>query len=138
MWVLMNDAFFSVVQHREEKDVLVVRARVREDLIAAFSVEADSIIESTDSDYRFRIFVTRRELKKALSTYIDDYLDYDNFKGSIHPKDKLRYSVYMSVWAVLLKWQEKIYGKQEMNWIDQYYQEKEERYEDDDLDSPYY
>jgi len=117
MWVFMNDAFFSAVSHVSEPDVFVVRGRIKGDLERAFEVPEDEVIELPDSDYKFRIFVTRTQLKSALLDYIDGHLDYVNFKGSIPKRDGLRYRVYTEVWTVLWNLQNRLYGHQGGWWV---------------------
>ena len=110
MWVFMNDSFFSAVEHRNDSDLVVVRSRIEGDLETAFQCDAKDVEVSDESDYRFRITITKDELKAALNTYVDNYLDYCNFKGSIDKSDKQRYNAYTEVWYKMLNWQEKLYG----------------------------
>lgn len=110
MWVFMNDAMFSAVEDENDSNSVVVRARLEDDLKTAFGPRV-VVIESEDSDYRFRIFTTKDHLKLALTTYVDSCLNYPNFKGSIDPKDKVRYEAYTGVWTVLYRLQERLYPR---------------------------
>jgi len=114
MWVFMNDAFFSAVEHNKNPDWVMVRARMAGDLERAFQVDESEVLETTDSDYRFRISITKHELNAAIASYVLNYLDYDNFKGSIDPADKARYRAYTGVWSEMLEYQEKEYGMSDM------------------------
>lgn len=107
MWIVKNDAFLSVVKDRHNENQYAVRARVREDLVNAFPDFVDFIIESDDSDYRFRIFVTKDELKDMLSDSVDS-IDYDNFKSSV--LEKWRYNAYTAIWGIMYRVQEDRYG----------------------------
>ena len=64
MWICLNDAFISAVQHRDKPNHLMVRARRREHLAAVFP-EAE-IIETPTADYRWRVVVTKNAFKKGL------------------------------------------------------------------------
>ena len=115
MWVFMHDAMFSAVEDRSDPKLVVVRARFRGDLEAAFG-RGTNVIESEDGDYRFRIFTDKETLKRALSSYVDGCLNYDNFKNSIPNREKWRHDVYTKVWGVLYNLQEKLYPRKYDNW----------------------
>lgn len=106
MWIVMNDSYISAVQDRTNKMNLVVRARVREDLENAFPGLAKQIIESTDSDYRFRLFMTKQFLCGVMNTKIMN-IDYDNFKNSV--KQNWRHDAYLAIWSVMYRVQKTLY-----------------------------
>jgi hypothetical protein len=106
MWIVMNDSYISAVQDRNNKMNLVVRARVREDLENAFPSLKQDIIESTDSDYRFRLFMTKQFLCGVMNTKIMN-IDYDNFKNSV--KQSWRHDAYLAIWSVMYKVQQNLY-----------------------------
>jgi hypothetical protein len=107
MWVVMNDSYISAVQDRTNKMNLVVRARVREDLENTFPTLKEQIIESTDSDYRFRLFVTKQFFCGVMNTKIMD-IDYDNFKNSV--KQNWRHTAYFAIWTIMYNVQKKLYN----------------------------
>jgi len=106
MWIVMNDSYISAVQDRTNKMNLVVRARVREDLENAFPSLKQDIIESTDSDYRFRLFMTKQFLCGVMNTKIMN-IDYDNFKNSV--KQNWRHDAYLAIWSIMYKVQQNLY-----------------------------
>jgi len=106
MWIVMNDSYISAVQDRNNKMNLVVRARVREDLENAFPSLKQDIIESTDSDYRFRLFMTKQFLCGVMNTKIMN-IDYDNFKNSV--KQNWRHDAYLAIWSIMYKVQQNLY-----------------------------
>lgn len=112
MWVFLNNAFFSIVQDRKDPEVVVIRARIKGDLEKAFGVSPESVKETDDSDYRFRIFATKADVAHAMHQHVLN-IDYTNFKDSIHPKDKNRKKHYSEVWAVMFRWQDRLYPS---NW----------------------
>ena len=107
MWVFANNSFISIVEHYDQikyKDVMVVRARRENDLDILFL--SHKILETSDSDYRFRVFVPRYEVKGVVASLIDD-IDYDNFKNSIPDEEHERHSAYLRVWFEMQKFQQK-------------------------------
>lgn len=103
MWIVMNNAFISIVQSTENKDEVVVRARVKEDLANVWPTLQTSIIETDDSDYRFRLFLNKEYVAETIKDSIMD-IDYPNFKNSV--KQKWRYHAYTDIWAIMHKVQE--------------------------------
>jgi hypothetical protein len=108
MWVFLNNAFFSAVADRNDKTRLVVRARMGGDLERTFPEYADKVIESGDSDYRFRIFISRNDFATVMFNQSLD-IQYDNFKNSIPQEEDSRYRAYTGVWSVMNKFQEQKY-----------------------------
>ena len=60
MWIVLNNSFVSVVQHREDPALVLVRGRFRGDVDRFLNAKRE--IETPGADYRFRATVTRREL----------------------------------------------------------------------------
>ena len=52
-WLCFNDAFLSVVNHRDDKDLLVVRVRRREHLVNVFGKDTQ-ITVTPERDYKYR------------------------------------------------------------------------------------
>jgi hypothetical protein len=102
MWIFLNDAFLSVVAHRDEPDHLHVRARIAGDLERTFpGVEVQ---ETPDGDYRFRADVPRDEVVRVVAERLEA-IDYPNFKGSTAPAEHARHDAYMEVWKTMMAWQ---------------------------------
>ena len=110
----MNDAFFSVVKDRNIEEDVVVRARVKGDLEKVFG-EQHKVIESSDSDYRFRMFLNQEYVSKVVAERLSN-IDYPNFKNSINKKDTARKSHYTRVWGVMCDWQDSLYQKTNDLW----------------------
>ena len=106
MWVMLNDAMFSIVENREDKTQVVVRARRGGDLEKVFTSYKDKVIESDDSDYRFRIFADRNYVAEKMSEQVGR-IDYDNFKNSV--SDKLLKKAYNKCWSALYEVQQELY-----------------------------
>ena len=104
MWVCLNNAFISVVKDDLSEDYKV-RARIREDLESLF--DEDRILESTKTDYRFRVYATKEEVAKLMLDAVDN-IDYTNFKDSV--KEKWRHDAYLDIWQVMYREQTDRYG----------------------------
>lgn len=109
MWIYTRFGFYSIVAIKGSDDRLAIRSRSKEDLInlierfelldAGESFLTSGIIETTNSDYRFRIFVSRAVLKKLMAGIAED-IDYPNFKNEVEAKQGLkRYLIYEMIWS---------------------------------------
>ena len=96
MWVFTKTGFISIVQHREQVDLMIVRARCAAHLQSLFP--GTEVLETKNADYRFRAFVHRDVVRDALTAVIDA-LDYSNFKDSI--ADAQYHDAAMRVWEVM-------------------------------------
>lgn len=106
MWIVMNDSFISVVKDRHMRDGVVARARVREDLERLFPTHVADVIETEDSDYRFRLFLMKEHVADVIRDRILD-IEYDNFKNSV--KEGWRKTAYTRIWGVMYDVQEQFY-----------------------------
>jgi hypothetical protein len=98
MWLCLREGFLSVVANKDydpkvDTSELIVRARVKEHISNYFPKV--KILEWKGTDYRFRAFISKDELKSVLATYVDE-LYYTNFKDSV--KDDKLHDFYLSVW----------------------------------------
>jgi len=96
MWIFLNNAFISMVEHREQPDSLMIRARSEGDIERLFN-DAE-VTETPTADYRFRATVTKQEAAAAISSKVQS-IDYDNFKNSVDEND--RHDAYLGVWSVM-------------------------------------
>ena len=102
MWIMLNNAFLSIVENRNNKDELLVRARIEGDIERVFP-EADSF-QDEQADYKYRAYVLRKEVEKMIALKVSE-INYGNFKGSISPKDRSRHDAYLRVWSEMYKTQ---------------------------------
>ncbi|HET7708953.1 MAG TPA: hypothetical protein VFK50_05385 [Sphingomicrobium sp.] len=100
MWVYLNDAFVSAVEHKDDHQLLVVRARVEGDLERFFRGMNINVQRHEDRDYLFRTIVTKQTFARQLSAFAEA-IDYPNFKGSIASSDHDRHDAYLRVWSVM-------------------------------------
>ena len=106
MWLVTDRGFYSVVDKGDREGYLCVRGRVREDIDALFELDslagyADDVIETHDSDYRYRVYV-RREDWVAAAADLAGRIDYDNFKNRVRRSQGAdRAHRYGEVWGTL-------------------------------------
>jgi hypothetical protein len=100
MWIFTNDAFVSIVQVRDDPDVLMVRGRFAGDCARFLGLPKSSESVTPAADYRFRIVAGRREVEAAMLRACRR-IDYPNFKDSV--RAKWRASALMRVWAVMFQ-----------------------------------
>lgn len=105
MWICLPNAFMSIVQDKNDSNRLVARARASSHLYSVFGSKAN-VIETTDSDYRYRVFLTREEMAMVLSDLLLD-VDYDNFKAKTGTVDPDLAEMYGKWWYDHYKLQEK-------------------------------
>ena len=97
MWVMMSDAFLSIVWgDRCAEDELLVRARRPGDIDRVFPNAV--VFQTTDTDYRYRAVVDRALVAGAMAREVMA-VDYDNFKGSV--KDKVYHDALLRTWGTM-------------------------------------
>ena len=114
MWIVMNDSYVSIVQDRTNDSGVVVRARVREDLGNLFPEHVNDVIETDNSDYRFRLFLDKEFVAQVVRYRVLD-IDYPNFKDSV--KESWRKSAYTRIWQVMYEVQDRFTPS---NWFKSY------------------
>lgn len=80
---------------------------MRSDLVRlkAYLPEMSEIIESHDSDYRYRAVAPRQAVSQAMAKLAAD-IDYDNFKNEVAQRQGYtRAAVYGHVWGELYRLQ---------------------------------
>lgn len=100
MWITLNNAFVSVVAHREKRDILLVRARFEGDLQRLFPAFADRVHRTPSADYLFRVEVPRQAVASVMAEQIVG-IQYPNFKNSV--REHWRHEVYSDVWSVMYR-----------------------------------
>lgn len=99
MWLFTSKGFLSVVNHREDSEVFIVRARQYNHL--AEYVSTKHIWEDPNADYRYRALITYDELVALMMAAVND-LTYDNFKNSIPAHDHRYKAAASRVWSEML------------------------------------
>lgn len=101
MWVLLNDAFLSIVDKGDPSgETLLVRARRAGDIEKVFP--GAEVVANAGTDYAFRAWIDRSLVAERIAERIRG-IAYGNFKSSV--KEAVRHDVYMDVWGDLLRLQ---------------------------------
>jgi len=85
MWLIINEAFLSIVKHRDKEHTYIVRARQESHITDNFS--EDKLYVLPKADYPYRADVTTEELTDFLTKYVIERLTYPNFKGSLRTQE---------------------------------------------------
>lgn len=104
MWLVTTRGFYSVVEHRDDEDKLLVRGRVKADLERLEDLLPGirrRIIKDVQADYAWRAVVDRTEWQEVVYRLTLE-LDYPNFKDAVAARQGYRRaSIYMRVWSAL-------------------------------------
>jgi hypothetical protein len=95
MWIFLNDAYLSIVEHRDDPDRLIVRARVAGDIERVFPAVGNAEVDPR-ADYRYRVTLRRSEVADAIRAAVIS-IDYPNFKDSVESHE--RHRAYAGVWS---------------------------------------
>ena len=98
MWLMTTRGFYSVVEHRDDADRLLVRARCQADIAALSDLVAGEPVRLDDADYAWRVETTRDEWKAAMQVLVGE-ITYPNFKSAI--MDDAHVHAYHQVWGVM-------------------------------------
>jgi hypothetical protein len=96
MWMFTQSGFFSIVAHRDDPDILIVKARVKGD-IEAYWPQA-KVFETPEADYLYRAYMSKDVVAERVGKIVAN-VDYDSYKG--HITDKRRGSWYLAVWNAM-------------------------------------
>ena len=99
-WIFLNDSMFSIVENRNDKTGLVVRARIKGDLGKVFDGEEIESADHTNYDYRFRMFLSKTYVAEVMRLEMLG-INYDNFKNSVDKRDTERHKKYVQVHGVM-------------------------------------
>ncbi len=102
MFCTTSDAFLSVVKHRDDKDLLVVRARRQDHLTNVFGKDAH-ITVTPERDYKYRVIAERNKLAQIVAARIAQ-IDYRNFKDSVEPENL--HELYGRFWSLHYQFQQ--------------------------------
>lgn len=109
MWIFCEQGFFSAVEHREQRDHVLIRARFEGDLerlitryLPEQKDELIAIIQYTEyADYAYRVKLSKSVFAE-ITKQIAENINYDNFKNHVHEgHNSKRDRAYMDCWAAL-------------------------------------
>jgi hypothetical protein len=97
---MLNTAFISAVEDRNDKRLLLVRARRKGDIGRVFGKRAIGVKSDIMADYPYRTWVSKKLFKRVLAESVDR-IDYGNFKSSV--KDRALHDAYLDVWSAMMR-----------------------------------
>lgn len=97
MWIMLNDAFFSIVEKDCPADHLLVRARRPGDIQKVFGRTVE-VKRETETDYLFRAVIPFTEIGRVMIHELRR-IDYPNFKDSV--SDSALHDAYLRVWTAM-------------------------------------
>ena len=100
MWIQFNNSFLSIVENRDNKLELLVRARVKGDIEKIFPDA--NVFEDDSADYKYRAFISKAKVSAKMMFKMTN-INYDNFKNSVMESE--RKNAYNNVWIELRKLQ---------------------------------
>lgn len=106
MWLFSKNGFFSIVEHKDDHNLLLVRSRVKGDIDGCWPVKEK---EGLGSDYRFRAPIRRSDVADRISQIVQD-INYPDFKASV--EDERRLSWYFQVWDVMARMQDQLQAEE--------------------------
>lgn len=96
MWLMLSDAFLSIVSKDCKPDELLVRARRKGDIQKVFPQA--KVVRMPHADYLFRAVVKREAVMHALSVEVAG-IRYPNFKDAV--ADGPLHNAYLRVWSAM-------------------------------------
>ena len=106
MWIVTKIGFFSLTNHRDQPTNMMVRGRVRTDMerlvnLLPKSAMSSGIIETDDSDYRYRVIADRDAVGELVGRLAAN-MDYIGFKDTIaEVSGHTRADIYFNLWEDL-------------------------------------
>lgn len=97
MWIMLNDAFLSIVSKDCPPDHLLVRARRPGDIEKVFGRRI-KVTRETHTDYLYRAAIPCAEIESALAGEVRRIV-YGNFKDSV--QDDELHDAYLRVWGAM-------------------------------------
>lgn len=100
MWIFTNRGMLSVVSERPDAAMLLVRARAKGHIEAAFPDA--KVTRTVHRDYRYRARVPRKTVARVIAAQIAA-IDYPNFKDSV--RDDAYHDACAGAWGVMFRYQ---------------------------------
>ena len=99
MWIGHLEGWLSIVKHRVEPGMLLVRAR---DAYHIAHLWPHVYVEHTPTaDYQYRAMISADEVADVVADQLTN-IQYDNFKG--HVADKRLKNAFSQIWVTMLRW----------------------------------
>lgn len=113
MWLCLNNGFLSIVEDKNNKEYLMVRARDRDSITNVFGNHL-VVTETPNNDYRYRVSLLKSVVSKVIAEKITE-IDYSNFKNSV--EDPELSLAYLDFWQTMYLYQHSVVRKREPRFI---------------------
>jgi hypothetical protein len=101
MWIFTEAGFVSAVQHQDNADYLMVRARDHQSLESLATMISVEIKSTPVADYPYRLVASKEDFKSWMNDNID-FLGYSNFKNQVAITRGKEYAYALgSVWSTM-------------------------------------
>jgi hypothetical protein len=111
MWIFSIKGFFSVVEHEDSPQQVVIRSRLAKDIQAikhlfeSLRLRTGSILINHRSDYRYRFTANRSDWIAVMIRLMID-LHYPNFKDAVYDTEsgemrERRHDAYLKIWSIM-------------------------------------
>lgn len=101
MWLFTEHGFISAVTHRDDSNLMMVRARDKKSLDKLVEISGCLPETTLDADYPHRIVVSKKHLKEFMSNTIEEAM-YDNFKTQVGKTRGYKFAMPLhDVWEVM-------------------------------------
>lgn len=111
MWIVTTSGFMSIVEHRDDRNLVLVRGRVRADLEPLAHELGGHVASTPDADYPYRLIAPKRDVAAAISRMVLA-IDYPNFKDEVGRRQgRAREHAYHEIWASLRRSLEPLDGQ---------------------------
>src|SRR5512143_2165047 len=97
MWMFTTKGFFSIVQHKDDPDCLLVRARVKGDIKQHWPYA--KIQKTEDADYLYRAKIPKSDVEAAIHEIVKN-INYTSYKGAVENKGRY-WNWYVEVDSIL-------------------------------------
>lgn len=135
MWLFTDTGFISAVTHRDDSNLMMVRARDKKSLEPLAKYSRTEIEKTPTADYPWRTVVSKKQLKTWMAKAIDD-AEYDNFKSRVAKTRGHEFvDALHDVWATMHKVEEGHKKKTGKNWWKEHEDLDDEFFDADEADS---
>lgn len=105
MWNITTIGFFTAVRSDEDPDMLVIRGRVRQDMlnVAKYMPNMGKIEFHKERDYPYRALITPEDFGEGMKRLCMETIDYEKFKPAVAAKQGAkREALYTRIWSLLV------------------------------------
>lgn len=106
MWIFTKHGYLATVQHRDEPDTIIVRTRVKKDLVTCkklYFKKMGKIEFNETADYPYRANISKADFAEGMALAIQD-TDYEKFKSAVGDEQgRARESLYTNIWSTLTR-----------------------------------